>query len=322
MSIFDPNSAGHDGALIVENGKFVRFGVRLPVSKSTKLPDEFGTRPHEALGLAEKSDALAIVVSEERGKISTFNRGKMRQINDPEKLVESIISHWKRTAAYPLRLPEEKSRWLTFSQISASIALALFFWSTLIISQSEMLEKIITVPVGYSASPADLILVGDKQKEVRLHLAGPKSDFDSINPAQLSVKIDLSKTVKGKQTFPITAENIELPGDVKLLDVIPSSVELTLAELEEREVSIKPQLVGKLPGRMKILEIEVIPRHLKVLSPVDEKKNKEFNVITTPIYLESIYSDTKIYCKIIAPPTVQPTDKRWPDVEVMIKVGH
>jgi hypothetical protein len=55
---------------------------------------------------------------------------------------------------------------------------------------------------------------------------------------------------------------------------------------------------------------------------MDEKKNKEFNVITTPIYLESIYGDTKIYCEIIAPPSVQPTDKRCPDVEVMIKVGH
>jgi hypothetical protein len=246
----------------------------------------------------------------------------MRQVNDYEKLVESIISHWKRTAAYPLRLPEGKSRWLTFSQILASIALAMFFWSTLIISQSEILEKVITVPVGYSASPADLILVGDKQKEVRLHLAGPRSDLDAINPAHLSVKIDLSESVKGKQTFPITGENIELPRDVKLLDVIPSSVELTLAEIEEREVTIKPQLVGKLPGKMKILEIEVVPSQIKVLSPVDEKKKKEFDVITTPIYLESIYNDTKIYCKIIAPPTVQPKEKRWPDVEVIIKVGY
>ena len=322
MSIFDPNSTGHDGALIVENGIFKRFGVRLPVSQSSKLPDEFGTRHHAAMGLVEKSDALVLVVSEERGKISIFDRGKFRQVNDRDKLVESIISHWKLTAAYPLKLPEGKSRWLFFSQILASIALAAFFWSTLIIAQIEMLERVITVPVGYIASPPDLILVGDKQKEVRLHLAGPKSDLDSINPAQLSIKIDLSKTVKGRQSFLITDENIELPRDVKLLDVIPSSVELTLAEIEQREVTIKPQLVGKLPGKMKILEIEVVPKQVKVLSPVDEEKKKVFNVMTTPIYLESIYNDTKIYCKIIAPPTVQPTDKRWPDVEVLIKVGY
>jgi DNA integrity scanning protein DisA with diadenylate cyclase activity len=44
MSIFDPNSPGHDGALIIQKGKFTRFGVRLPVSQSSKLPDEFGIR--------------------------------------------------------------------------------------------------------------------------------------------------------------------------------------------------------------------------------------------------------------------------------------
>jgi YbbR domain-containing protein len=197
-----------------------------------------------------------------------------------------------------------------------------FFWFTLIISQGEILEKIITVPVGYTASPPNLILVGDKQQEVRLHLVGSKSDLDSINPSQLSVKLDLSKTVAGKQTFLITAENIQLPKDIKLLDVIPSSIELHMAEIEEREVAIKPQLVGKLPGGMKITAIKTIPEKIKVLSPVAEGRNKLIEVITTPIYLESIYNDTKIYCKIIAPPTVQPVEKRWPDVEVVIKTGY
>jgi uncharacterized protein (TIGR00159 family) len=314
MSIFDPNSPGHDGALIVEKGKFTLFGVRLPVSQSAALSEEFGTRHHAAMGLAEKSDALVIAVSEERGKISVFNKGKIRALNDRDNLVQVIISHWQRTTSFPLGLPEGKARGLVFSQMLASLALAVFFWSTLIISQGEMLEKVITVPVEYTASPENLILIGDKQKEIRLHL--------TINPTQLGVKIDLSKTVVGKQTFLVTESNIQLPADIKLLDVIPSSVELTLAEIEEREVPIKPQFVGKLPGRMKLLAVGVIPDKVKVLSPLTKGKEKAVNVITTPIYLESIYNDTKIYCKIIAPPTVQPTEKRWPDVEVEIKVGY
>ena len=74
---------------------------------------------------------------------------------------------------------------------------------------------------------------------------------------------------------------------------------------------------------MKIISIEVIPEKLKVLSPVTgEKKRAAVSVITTPIYLESIYNDTNIFCKIIAPPAVQPVNKRWPDVEVVIKVGY
>jgi uncharacterized protein (TIGR00159 family) len=322
MSIFDPNSPGHDGALIVANGKFARFGVRLPVSQSSKLPEELGTRHHAAMGLAERSDALAIAVSEERGKISIFYNGHYKQLNDREKLADTIALHWKKTASLPLALPEGKARWQVFSQMVISLALAVFFWTTLIIAQSEILEKIITVPVGYTASPPNLILVGDKQKEVRLNLAGPKSDLDSINLNQISAKIDLSKTVAGKQTIPITGENIKLPEDVHLLEIIPSSVEITLAEIEEREIVIKPQLVGKLPAGMKILAIEVVPEKVKVLSPVTEGKDRTVSVITTPIYLEGIYTDTNIFCKIIAPPVAQPVDKRWPDVEVTIKVGH
>jgi len=322
MSIFDPNSPGHDGALIIQKGKFTRFGVRLPVSQSAKLPDEFGTRHHAAMGLTEKSDALAIVVSEERGKVSVFDKGKFRQVDDPEKLTGTINSHWKHTSSYPFELPEGKKRWLVLSQMLVSLCLAVFFWSALIIAQGEMLEKIVTVPVEYTPSPANLILVGEKQKEVRLHLAGSKSDLDSINPAELNVKIDLSKAVPGKQIFLISGENLRLPKDVKLLDMVPSSMELTLAAIVEQEVNIKPQLVGKLPAGMKIIKIEVVPQKVKVLSPKADGKSKAVDVITTPIYLESIYNDTSIYCKIIAPPAVQPVDKRWPDVEVVIKVGY
>ena len=109
MSIFDPNSPGHDGALIIQKGQFQRFGVRLPVSQRSKLPDEFGTRHHAAMGLTEKSDALAIVVSEERGKISVFDQGNYRPVDDPEKLTQIITSHWKQTASYPFGLPREKN---------------------------------------------------------------------------------------------------------------------------------------------------------------------------------------------------------------------
>ncbi len=322
MSIFDPNSPGHDGALIIQKGKFTRFGVRLPISQSSKLPDEFGTRHHAAMGLSEKSDALAIVVSEERGKISIFSNGKFRQLDDPEKLERAITSHWKHTSSYPFELPEGKKRWLVLSQIFISLCLAVFFWSALIIAQGEMLEKIVTVPVEYTASPADLILVGDKQKEVRLHLAGSKADLDSINPAELNIKIDLSKAVPGKQIFLIGGENLRLPRNVKLLDMVPSSMELTLAPIVEQEVNIKPQLIGKLPAGLKIIKIEVIPPKIKVLSPEADGKKQVVDVITTPIYLESIYDETRLYCKIIAPPAVQPVDKRWPDVEVVIKVGR
>ena len=322
MSIFDPTSAGHDGAIIVSGGKLSRFGVRLPVSQSSRLSEAYGTRHHAGMGLAECSDALVIVVSEERGKISVFREGKMNVIDIREQLIASISEHLRKTDSYSFELTQGKSRWRTVVQISLSLGLAVFFWSTLIIAQGEMLEKVVTVPVEFTASPANLVLVGDKDKNVRLHLSGPKSDLDAISPSELSVKIDLSKAVSGKQAFVITADNIRLPRKISLLDVVPSGVELTLAEIVEHEVFIKPQLLGKLPDSRKIQSMTIIPPKVKVFSPVENSEDKIVSLITTPIYLDSIYSSTSIFCKIIAPPAIQPAEKRWPDVEVVIKVSN
>jgi len=322
MSIFDPNSPGHDGALIITNGKFSRFGVRLPVSQSSKLPDEYGTRHHAAMGLVEKSDALVFIVSEERGSLSIFHKGRMRQVGDPEEMVKIIISHWKDMTSFPVVFPKGKARWPVFLQIFASLVLAAFFWSTLAVSQGEILEKVITVPVEYTASSPNLTLVGNKAEEVRLHLSGPKSALDTVNPSYTIVKIDLSKGVPGKQSFIITRENIQLPKDIHLLDVVPSSFELTLAEIVEKELVIQPQLVGKLPDGLKIRSLEVKPEKIKVFSPASDEMDKLISLTTTPIYLNNIYETTTIYCKIIALPAVQPKEKRWPDVVVTITVGR
>ena len=320
MSIFDPNSPGHDGALIITNGKFSQFGVRLPVSQSSRLTEEYGTRHHAAMGLAEKSDALVFVVSEERGNLSIFHKGQIRQASDGEEVVKTIISHWKDMTSFPVVFQKGKARWPVFLQIFASLVLAVFFWSTLVVSQGEILEKVVTVPVEYTASSPSLTLVGNRAEEVRLHLSGPKSALDTVNPSHTIVKINLSKALPGKQSFIITRENIQLPKEIHLLDVVPSSFELTLAEIVEKELVIKPQLVGKLPGGLKIRSLEVKPEKVKVFSPASDEMDKLISLTTTPIYLNNIYENTTIYCKIVALPAVQPKEKRWPDVVVVITV--
>ena len=274
MSIFDPNSPGHDGAMIVANGMFTRFGVRLPVSQSSRLTEEYGTRHHAGMGLSEQCDALVIVVSEERGRISSFNNGTMKPMGERQQLIDTIAKHWREAAAFPIDLPKVRTRWQTIAQMSISLALAIFFWSTLIIAQGEMLEKVLTVPVEFTASPPHLVLVGDKDKDIRLHLSGAKSDLDALNPEDLSVKIDLSQAAAGQQVFGIAVDNLRLPRNVNLLDVVPSSVELTLAEIVEQEIAIEPQMVGKLPGNLKILTMEIIPSKVKVFSPATRSKRE------------------------------------------------
>jgi len=320
MSIFDPNSPGHDGAVIIRNGLLTRFGARLPVSRSNSLAAEYGTRHHAAMGLAEVSDALVVVVSEERGSVMLFHHGKAERVHRKEAVADRILSHWQDTASYPFKMFKWRRQRELIVQMVVSLVIAVVFWTGLIVSRGGILGRMFTVPVEYSGIPANLALIGDRSQEVKLHLAGSKTDLGVLNPDLIGVKIDLTNALPGKQTFAVTPESIRLPRGVHLMDAEPSTLTLTLASIVERDVAVRPQLVGRLPKGFKLKSIDVRPQKLRVLLPFEQGQENEIGITTTPIYLETIREDTTIMCKIIAPASIQPAGKRWPDVEVSLLV--
>lgn len=90
LSLFDPSSPGHDGAVIIDNNRVKKFSVHLPLAKDYSGFHKAGTRHRAAAGVTEQSDALAIVVSEERGEISLALNGELKKITEPHLLEEQI----------------------------------------------------------------------------------------------------------------------------------------------------------------------------------------------------------------------------------------
>jgi len=90
QSIFYKNSTLHDGALVIEGEKITATRAILPVSNDRKIPLRFGLRHRAAVGITEKTDALAIVVSEESGQISYIKDGEFRMFKDSEDLADKI----------------------------------------------------------------------------------------------------------------------------------------------------------------------------------------------------------------------------------------
>ncbi|MEN8186221.1 MAG: diadenylate cyclase [Bacteroidota bacterium] len=89
-SIFYKNSPLHDGAITIEDNLITATRVILPIENNIEIPSHFGLRHRAALGISTRSDAVALIVSEETGQISYVNNGTFVLFEDLEDLVELI----------------------------------------------------------------------------------------------------------------------------------------------------------------------------------------------------------------------------------------
>jgi diadenylate cyclase len=98
-NIFFPKAALHDGAMIVVNGRVAAAGCVLPLSESSRISADLGTRHRAAVGISEVTDAVVVVVSEETGVISVAVGGMLKRHLAPqtlEKLLRGELCHEDR----------------------------------------------------------------------------------------------------------------------------------------------------------------------------------------------------------------------------------
>lgn len=90
LAVFQPGGALHDGAVIVQGGRLAAAACFLPLTMNPELSRKLGTRHRAAIGVTEEADCLAIVVSEERGTISTAALGDLEMDMPIERLAQKL----------------------------------------------------------------------------------------------------------------------------------------------------------------------------------------------------------------------------------------
>lgn len=106
QALFHPSSPLHDGAVVIAAGRVVAAGVFLPISLSKELSRAWGTRHRAAIGLAEETDGLCVVVSEERGTVTLVSRSAITPIADPNDLRQRLVESLGEQQPTP-RAPDE-----------------------------------------------------------------------------------------------------------------------------------------------------------------------------------------------------------------------
>ena len=234
-SIFDPHSPGHDGAVIIERDRIWRFAAHLPLSKDLRQLSDVGTRHSAALGLAELTDALCLVVSEERGRISVARNSRLTAINNPQELGLALqqFLHEK----YP---PAAEQKWVSMQLVRenwlakvVTLGLAIGLWYVLV-PGSEKIEATYYVPVAVDNLPHDLAIESVKPERVQATFVGPKRAFYLFDPTKLRVSVDASLVESGRRTFKITEQNLRYPKDLNLQDLNPTTLQISVSRLSAK----------------------------------------------------------------------------------------
>lgn len=226
-SIFDPHSTGHDGAVVVNRSKVVMFGAHLPLSKNFSKLKNRGTRHAAALGLSEKTDAICLVVSEERGTVSIAKNGELRQVDEGEivSTLEIIFEQFN-----PLL---KKTSWFQFSgnitEKAVALVLSILLWFV-IVHESKLVYKSFEIPIKHTSPPSGLTVNSLAPDKLEVTFLGPRREFYFFNKNRVKVIIKIADINPGKSKLNILESNIEFPKDITLENYQPKDVSIELSK--------------------------------------------------------------------------------------------
>jgi diadenylate cyclase len=288
-SIFLPHSPTHDGAVIIQGGRIVSMGCYLPLSDNTGLPQKYGTRHRAGIGITERCDAIALIVSEERGEVSLTVNGEIERIDSPEELKDRLES----TIFKP---QQDKDSWLTaftnnFVPKIVSFLLVCILW--VFIGGQPRAEIWMTIPLEFRKMPPHMEIVGDVMNRVEVGIRGPRTIISSITADQMKAHVDLSQTMAGVNHIRLTPDNIRAPLGTEITKVAPSSVRVRLEEIKTRSVVVKARLVGKLPRPFRLKGVIVEPPEIVLQGPSGSLKKVD-EIFTEPVDLGEVKDDAPI----------------------------
>jgi uncharacterized protein (TIGR00159 family) len=315
LSIFWHGTPVHDGATIVQGDRIVEVATILPLSKRSDLPSHFGTRHRAAVGLAEQTDALVIVVSEERGQVTVFKDESIFDIKDNLELSRLLREHaGEVTASSGLK------RQTVELGIAAMISLAGItgIW----FSFARGLETLVTleVPVEFMNRNPEMEIFAASASSVKLQLSGSGSLIKSVRPDQVKVKLNLANAVAGSNQIPIARNSIALPPGIQLKQVDPQALEVTLDLPVVKTLPLQADWTGKLADGLILEDVRMVPDTVKVIGGSLMLKDLQ-TIYTEKIPLEGITTGgTATVSLVLQPSSLKLEEGSGNRVDVIYKV--
>lgn len=229
LSLFDPHSPGHDGAVVMQGDRVERFAVHLPLSTNHEQLGQRGTRHAAGLGLSERTDALCIVVSEETGRVSVARDGRLETLRSAQQAGDWVRRFLEELSPESGATGRRAARRMFghWREALVALPLALSLWFLVVPGASDVVSER-SVPVRVTGLPAGVSVDGIEPATVRVRLGGRRLDFFLLDPAKVFVQVDAILVDLGRRTFELGAENVVRPAGLEVVGLDPDRVKLDL----------------------------------------------------------------------------------------------
>ncbi len=319
-SIFDPKSPGHDGAIVIDKDRISKFGVHLPLSQNIKQIKERGTRHSAAIGISEKTDALAIVISEERGEISIAKQGRMKLLKDTQELEKHLNQHFRE------KFPEKPQSFFrnifrerAFEKFSA-IAIACIAWF-FVVFQAEIVQRDFSVPISFTNISAEEKIIESTVPEtvtVTLSSRG-QTVLSALSPNSIRIIIPGDKIESGVNEIELERTDVTHPFNVSIVNISPSTIEIVAQEYTTYELPVEINITRE-PEELRIEETSVSPDKIKILVPKEESPPEK--VFTEGIDASDFTQTEIIETRIDIPDIYKIHKNHSRTVQVTIKISE
>jgi uncharacterized protein (TIGR00159 family) len=239
-SIFNHHAPAHDGAVIISQKLLTHMGCILPLSEKEDLPERYGTRHRAAIGLSELTDAVCLVVSEERSEVASVMGGKITIWSQPEALQEKLRD-W--LGGPEIQMPTMQRFFRdafikNWKRKLAAFALVTAAW--LFLASQQEVEVTLSAPVRFDNLAAEMQVGRESVREVEVKLAGRQNEITAFATQRPRVHVDVKDFRPGKHRIRLSAKNVKPPAGVNVAQIIPQSIVVYLNRIEGGTEPAKP----------------------------------------------------------------------------------
>lgn len=316
FALFEKNSPLHDGAAVIKNGRIAEASTHLPLSASADLPQHFGTRHRAAVGLTERSDALVIVVSEERGAVSVATGGELVDIRTAQALEGMLAASLETKTTDKRKISFRERLLINFVPKFVTLMLVIACWLLMNARQGGI--QTVTAQVKFHALPEHLVLKEDLPVELEVQLKALSAIFATSKKLDIAADLDLSKLHEGVNSISIDSKDFQLPLGVSVVKVTPAVIKVTAEKRVSRQLPVVLKKTGRLPKGVRLRATSIEPGVVTLVG-AEAALARVGQVYTEPLDLSSIKRSQSVDIRLLLPSSqVQFKEKEAVTVKVVV----